>query len=86
MGTRFDHTDDGYRAAREEHTICGGYLLDDGDCYWITQDEGTAEDLVLHHVDEDRAAARRYLRRLGELSADAAIHHDEAMRAAREAK
>jgi hypothetical protein len=55
----FPHTSGGQMAAikmRREH---GGWVVSQDDCYWWTNDVGTAEGLVAPLVDGDQEAARR---------------------------
>jgi len=40
----------------------GGWVIAHDDCWWFTEDEGTAIDLVLCMVGDDRAAAERAVR------------------------
>lgn len=40
----------------------GGWVIDHGDCYWWTDDEGTAVDLTLCLVGDDRTRAEQIVR------------------------
>lgn len=62
LATRYPHTPAGLQIARRDHFENGGWLIDHGDCCWVTGDEGTAVDLLLPLLQEDRSAAVRVAR------------------------
>ena len=58
----YPHTTAGRKAALARRWEAGGWVIDHGDCLWHTDDQGTAEDLVLPLVGEDRLLAERAVR------------------------